>query len=269
MQIEKDWEGICKLPDEVYYSIDSAASQSDLKALLKSYKHYYNAKKGSITTDAMELGKMFHMYVLEPLEFDKTYAVGPQARRNSKEWKAFESENQGKKTIKPDEFQKVKDMYHALEKHKPSSEILNRCTGACSHEQAFFFQGTAESGRKTWCRGKFDALTDDGWLVDLKTMSDADPKGIFWTMKKWMYHVQPAFYCDGLESLDVEIKGFMFVCIETKDNYTPVVYQMGNEFINAGRELYQKGLDKFIDRQPEYADQGYSDKIITLQYPIY
>tara|TARA_R110000824_G_scaffold148463_1_gene318269 strand:- start:1385 stop:2212 length:828 start_codon:yes stop_codon:yes gene_type:complete len=256
-------EGFANISDEDYFSQKEAISQSDIKNVLSSPADYYHMQHTNLDTPAINLGKRFHMLTLEKDRFYERYTGIPKCRKGSKEYKEYQEQHEGKELIKEDDFRTLIRMRMDLELHPEAYRYLHNIK---SREQAFFWNAESAYGHKVWARGKYDFITEDGILCDLKTTSDCSPSSMYWNIKKWKMHIQPAYYIDGLRALGENITGFRFICIETKAPYKVCVYEIDEDFINAGRELYKEGLDKYMRMKPEDYKNGYCGGIVHIRY---
>jgi exodeoxyribonuclease VIII len=92
------------------YHSSAGISKSGLDKINQSPYHYWShyldpqRPPEEPRTSASEMaGTLLHAALLEPDEFAKRYAVGPDVSRATKEWKAFAEANKGRACIKPDQ----------------------------------------------------------------------------------------------------------------------------------------------------------------------
>lgn len=257
-----------KLISSAEYHANDAIGSTLLKSIHnKSLYHAINQEFKS--TPAMELGTLVHQLVLEPESFKKENAIGPEVRRNSKEWKAFEEENEGKKLFKPSEIQEALGIVESLKKHPIASRVL---TGG-EAEYSYFSQDP-ETGLLCKCRPDY---FNGGALIDLKTTSDASFEGFSRQIGNLGYHIQAAFYLDVFNrAMGTTLNEFFFVAVETSAPYAVAVYKLDEAHIEAGRGAYRSALNtyaKYLEEKmnnPE-ADllYGYPCEIQTIQVPYW
>ena len=84
---------------------------------------------------------------------------------------------------------------------------------------------------ETWCRARPDALDPNGLIVDLKTSQDASPDAFARTAATFKYHLQAAWYIDGLHAAGVtpEQTAFAFVVIEKTPPHSVGTYVLDAE----------------------------------------
>lgn len=196
-----------KLSDQDYFN-SPAISQSDLKEILKSPKHFYHKKFVSKEepTFAMRLGSAVHMAVLEPDEFNKKYICTDLDKRT----KAFKDAAYNKIALSRDESETVLGIKSALSQ----SEEINNLLKDAHIEHALFWK---ENGID--CRAKFDAVSDKHKLViDLKTTESAYWNDFRQSIIKYQYDFQCAFYSKGLSVIGKPYD-FLFIAVEKKPPY--------------------------------------------------
>src|SRR5690606_3844366 len=81
------------------------------------------------------------------------------------------------------------------------------------------------------------------YISDLKTTRDVSP-GLFATdAAKMMYHMQMAYYKDGVEQvLGQQVEAVALIALEKKAPYNVAVYWLDDEDIDKGRQWYEFAL---------------------------
>lgn len=93
-----------------------------------------------------------------------------------------------------------------------------------------------------------DFLTDLDFrpvCVDLKTTLSADPKEFARSVAKFGYHMQAAWYLDGLAAYGVEDARFLFVCVEKTAPYPVSVIELDADAIAEGRRRNRAAIDLY------------------------
>ena len=199
------------IPFEDYIRIP-AINQSSLSDLKKSPAHYrYSPRREP--TPALRFGSIVHEGHLEPQLLATKYIVVPEetfasevqtARvragedpyKNVKATKAYKElcreyllQHPGKLQVSLAWFTNVAKMLKNLDAHPVASKLFD--TG---HPEVTIIWSDRNN---RLCKGRIDWLTSDSngnaILVDLKTTEDATS----WTVDKWDYHIQCAFYLRG------------------------------------------------------------------------
>lgn len=231
---------------------------------------YHAINKTYQETPSMLLGRMVHALVLEPETFKNENAIGPEVKtRNSKEWKEFAAENEGKNLFKPSEIGVFKAIADSVLKHPISSRML---TGG--EAEFSYFATDKDTGLLTKCRPDY---FNGGGLIDLKTTADASFEGFSRQIGNLAYHIQAAFYLDVFNSSQgTTIKDFFFVAVETKAPYAVAAYKLDDLHIEAGREAYKNALSQYAKYMEEKMNNpdadvlyGYPCEIQNIQVPYY
>lgn len=256
--------GFADIPDEEYFAAPYASNSFLSRAKQKSFYHaHYERMTGADTsTPAKDFGRNLHLAVLERSRFNDLFVCGPDCRRGTKEWKAFEEEHHGKQILKPDEYDTLIRMVQAIDSHSTASKLLS---GGLS-EQAMFWQDPATG---VMCKGKVDYLKDD-ILTDLKTTTDGSYKAFERDVHKYGYHRQSAFYLDGYFAVtEKRTNIFPHVVIEKSPPFAVSVYLLDDGTLDKGREEYLHLLNqyKFCNETGEWA--GYPDEIQAMALPHY
>lgn len=225
------------------YHAHHAISKSKLDRFAISPWHYhmeYQKKdhyKSKEPTKDMQIGTAIHMAVLEPDLFNKSYALAPDCRRGTKDWKEAESINAGKILLKSDEFDDIISSKNAILNDSIAKELLKN--SIC--EKSFFWTDN-ETGLDCKCRP--DAL--NSWICDIKKTKSTDLHSFQNSALMYRYWVQAPFYLDGVSAATgIEREGFVFICVEDKFPYSVECYMYDEEDISYGREEYKRLLSEF------------------------
>jgi hypothetical protein len=226
-------------------------------------RKYIDGIDDTTETPALLLGKAVHCRILEPAEFGKRFTIAPTIDRRTKDgkekWEKFMQEADGLSVLTREQDTIIEGINNAIYKHPAASYLLG-LTG----ESEIMVNWTDEvSGLP--CRGIFDRLTTSAIIIDLKTTDDASPKGFARSCHKYRYHVQAAFYMDGLQaSRNVTAEGFFFIAVEKSAPYLVGVYYLNAEDLQRGRDQYRKDIEAFQNCLNIDEWQGYGDGIQEL-----
>jgi len=221
-------------------------------------------------TAAMLLGTAVHSCVLELDQWDQRYVAAPEGiDRRTKAGKelfaAWEAEAAGRIVISRSDLDQVHAMARAVYTH-PAAAMLLKLPGNAETTHMWI---DAATGLQCKCRP--DWLTTDGSLiVDLKTTEDASPAGIRKSIANFRYHVQAAWYLDGIErAIGRRPEQFLFVCVEKRAPYACAVYAADAEMIDAGAKQARLDLDTLAVCKAADAWPGYSDQIEPISLPAW
>ena len=255
------------IPIEEYHK-GPGVSKSQLDQFAKSPAHYLASLTAQRKeTAAMRIGSLFHGLVLEPERVK--IAVAPACDKRTKDgkatWEAFCLENAGAEIVTAEEGEMLNGMVNSARAHPAANALLSGpgiAEGSC-------FWHDERSGEL--CRCRPDKYRQDlGIIVDLKSTEDASPKEFARSIAKYNYHMQSAFYQDGVEAATGDfIKGFVFVAVEKKAPYAVAVYQLDMQGVEAGRVEYQRLLLDLADCKASGKFSAYSDRIETISLPAW
>ncbi len=255
------------IPIDQYHRATPGISKSNLDDAHRSIAHYLaglGAERKA--TPAMAFGEAFHARVLEPERFESAFAVSPECDLRTKDGRermtAWRAEHQGAIGIAAEWATSIDSMYDAVVSHP----IAGRLFEGGDAEHSFWWRDR-ETGLTCKCRP--DYLRPDAIAVDLKTAADASPEGFTRAVFNYRYHVQQAFYSDGIASvLGVPLGGFLFVAVEKDPPYAVAVYNLDDFASQRGRLDYQDDLARIkahCDNPGVFT--GYSPTIEEIRLP--
>lgn len=119
------------------------------------------------------------------------------------------------------------------------------------------------------CRIRPDWLSSEGFIVDVKSTTDASESAFANSIVRYRYHVQDAFYSDGVEkALGKKPKGFVFIAVEKTAPYAVGVYIMPENGQELGREAYLQDLASYQKCLETGNWHGYGNgEAVSLQLP--
>lgn len=214
------------------YEDIEAVNISTLRAMGQSPAHYLSAlAQHRASTRAMDLGTATHLLALEPDRAETEIVVWEGGDRRGKAWLDFAAANAGALILKPAELAGPRAMAAAVRTHPVAAELLAQ--GAA--EQTLLWTD-AETGLD--CKGRVDWV-GDGLLVELKTARRADPWAFARQVATLGYHLQWAFYADGLAALTGRTPDVYCVVVESSAPWDVVVYRVSEDTLAVGREQYR------------------------------
>jgi hypothetical protein len=257
------------------YHCLSAISRSALITFGQSPAHFWhnflNPKaQAKAPTPAMLFGAAFHAYVLEPLEYQTKYVEAPTSSKVSKAYRLAEEEaSSNNQVIVPQGTAALcHQLSQALHEHPTAHKILT----TKGFYEATFLATCPHTDLEVKCRA--DCITDSGWVVDLKTTTNASPDAFVKTIANYHYHVQAGFYLDVIEwATGSRPKGFLFVCIEKEAPYAVSVIRASDSMIAAGsrraRNLLNQMADCFNTFGPSQPWPAYDQDIVEVNLPAW
>jgi hypothetical protein len=256
-----------------YHAMTNVVSKSHLDQIARSPLHYWAAyldpnRQPREATPAMAIGSAVHTHVLELSTWDERYVMAPEGidrrtKAGKELWAAFEADAASRTVLSRSDAELVMQMGRAVWSHPAAAFLLGRPGQA---EQTYLWTDEA-TGLECKCRP--DWMTTDGQLiVDLKTTEDASPAGFRKSIGNFRYHVQAAWYLDGIErATGRRPDQFIFVCVEKKPPHVVAVYAASAEMIAAGAITAEADLARLAMCREASEWPGYSNQIETIDLP--
>ena len=233
------------------YHARKEVSSSVLKAALKSPAHLARGWAGKGTkSDAMTLGTAVHTWYLERERFNAEYteeteryqraygthkAGDPKTDEDGEPLTALTCPDGS--VIKGENWKKFQAMTEALSASKESSALLD------GGQVEVSFIGDGERVRP-------DLITSDGWIVDLKTVggsSDLPLTPENFAREYWNngYDVQMYMYDKLVRAAGLDIKGFIFLCVDAKipSGVRLFVFERSSDWWGYGEQRYKRAWE--------------------------
>lgn len=246
------------------YRAVPAAHKSAFDKINKSPAHYkYELDNPQEPTEAMIFGSTFHDSLLLPTEFDKRYVGAPKFDKRTTVGKAaaaaFEAANIGKQMVSPDDMETMRGMTASIKNH---AEAMRHLTAGTSELSCYWL----DEETQVMCKCRPDLLLDGGTIVDIKTTNDASLEEFQRSVAKYRYHVQAAFYLDGIKKFHA-VDSFVFIAVEKKPPYAVAVYVLDEASIDKGREEYRRNLNTYAECIKTGVWPAYPDELQILNLP--
>lgn len=254
------------LSNDEYHEDTNSISRSAIMAFRDSpYKYwarYLNPNRPpKKMTDAMEFGKAFHEFVLEPEEFKKHFVTKPTkvllknvGREKYEEYKKIcaDLEETNMIVLDDEDYLKLVDMRDALMNHPRARELIE----GAMYERSYFWEDE-HSGLMVKARPD---ILHDNLIVDLKTCANASPRAFQYAMIDGGYHIQGAMVREGVNIMESrDIPTIVNIPIEKEYPHSIGVYVIDEFALDEGRMQYKQAL---LDIKNARADNEYPD------YPV-
>lgn len=218
-----------KAVDAVNASFLKSLKTSPLTALNKHYSE----------TEALIFGSIYHKYVLEEHDFQNEYKIFDESKRPeqdktmasnaNKAWKnnlVADAKKKGIEFIKADDLNTVVSMKDQLYENSPfAKKLIEGCMTEVSLYTILNINGVKLSVK---CR--FDGINiAEGYILDLKTASDASPNGFSRDAGKYNYHLQSAFYMFLARMVFKKDFKMYFIAQEKVQPYNSAIYNVSHE----------------------------------------
>ncbi len=254
-------ELVYDLPFDKYLGNRTCISNSGLKKILKSPRHYIadllgyeEEEEDGAEKDHFRFGRAAHMLILEPKKFRELHLVMPEFTGLTKDGKeshrskdALDKKAKWLADVPPEalvltqaEMDSLMLMVENLMAHETAANLLKNgrpeVTGFFTHK---------ETGLRVRIRP--DYLTWDSqqklYISDLKTARDVSA-GMFSTQTANLkYHMQLALYVDGVAQItgqQVEAQGI--IALEKKMPHSCALYWINEDDLAKGRQWYEFAL---------------------------
>ena len=253
--------------NEAYHADTSRVSKSGLDLINKApalyYHRYFGVKNKRKSVEALLFGTGFHTFILEPEKIETDLAVEPLFRGVGSQAKKtdWRDMNSDKTIITKEQHIHILGMRTAIQSHPIASKLLEN--GVSEEEFNWIDKLT---GVKCKCRTDF--RTSNGYILDLKSAKDASNYGFQKQARQHRYHVQDAFYSDGVSDSGETVKGFIFIAVEKEPPYLVNVFKYNDYERDLARDIYRQDLRVYNECKETDSWPGYEEKIheLTVEY---
>ena len=219
-----------------YHGRKTHLSSTNIRTFKKNKKQFEYSLTHDLVkqTKAMADGTAVHAFFLERDKFDTDFVIKPaDMRLNTKAGKEWALEHQSKIIIDSELGNNLYEMEKSF--MDSPAKLIYDIKGQT--ELSYFWDDLGTIKGK--CRP--DWISDDGeTVVDVKTTTDASPRGFQKSISTWGYHLQLGWYIRGLRKLGLPVEQFIFIAIEKTAPFCVGVYRADQEMINfAMKELDQ------------------------------
>jgi exodeoxyribonuclease VIII len=202
----------------------------------------------------MKLGSLTHCAVLEPDELSSRYGIClPRNTKAGKEM-AAEMEAAGIEAVTASEMEQAIAMAGSVRSHQAAAALLRDGKA----EQSFWWDDTPTGLR---CKCRPDWYTGNT-IVDLKTTTDASPKGFARSVAQWRYAIQQNHYLAGTFA-----ERFVFIAVEKTYPYAVGVYELDEAAALYGETERRNNLQTIADCRAISEWPGYGNTIQPLSLP--
>lgn len=212
-------------------------------------------------SDAMLKGSMFHDLCLLPDTYHETYLVGPTVKRNTKAWKKYQEDNPDKVLVTSGMSDDVHRMRDSLMENPSIRPILEADT--ILRETSLW---VPDPGTGLLTKARPDIIVD-GVIYDLKSSIAPWVDAFDYSVKKYDYDMQSAFYQDACAWNGMQIDDFKFLVVGSKPPWLTAIYNLSEERVAYGRERYRYALDeleRYFMSDDQWDGLPYAREVVTL-----
>jgi hypothetical protein len=203
-------------------------SSSDIKNALRSPAHAKAMREGGVQTDAMRLGTLRHMLLLEPERFEREFWIRPDGLKfNTKEGIAWKKEHaaeiEGREECDRREWMQAVAWCARIKEH-PLWPLFE---GAVA-ERSWYWDDE-ETG--LFCKARTDLfveLEDKCIVADLKSTNDASPDAFARKSFNLGYHVSAAHYIAGVQAVTGKPVAFYLIAAEYQQPFEVNWYKVAS-----------------------------------------
>ncbi|WP_141735924.1 PD-(D/E)XK nuclease-like domain-containing protein [Oligoflexus tunisiensis] len=236
--------GLVKLDEAaaVYrYAIDHLGDESESKAL--------------------RIGKALHCKMEGT--FEHLYIDGPDAARNTKIWKEFESSHPNKVCLQPDEVEAVENMKKAVDAYRPAQTILSQP----GRNEVSFYWIDPRTGCLCKCRPDW-VSADLKTVVDFKTAREVLHHEFQSDAYKHRYFVSAAMTIDGIyRTTGIKPERYIFLAVRSTPVHLVATYDATADEIALGRGFIRRNLSFLRRCQASGSWPGLPEEILPLGLP--
>lgn len=227
---------------EEEYRAHPGVNHSTLKYFARGAAHANLVQKKKVKeTDAMRLGTLVHLMVLEPHLVEEQVAVTPEVNRRTKAGKEelakFRDQNKGRMTYTADEYAQAEAMAESARSHPAAKALLDDLAYA---EVERYWRDDVFGIE---CKCKIDGVTTGRRMLDVKTTIDASPSAFSRAIFNNYYHTQAAWYMFGNGvSQGPPAESYSIIAIEKTEPFDVVVYDLSKQSVDLGMKQVMEWL---------------------------
>lgn len=256
--------------NKMYHQDTTRVSKSGLDLIAKAPAYYYAKyldpnRLPEERTEALINGSAAHSLILEASTFAHQFIVQPKFSGTGSVAKRaeWEERNSDKEIISLKTYNMITRMRDAVMAHPIARELLSSGEAEKTFKWDDALTGAPCKSRQDWWN------SPNKLIVDLKSTEDASEEAFQKSAFKYRYHVQSALYIDGARASGLDPQGFVFIAVEKKPPYLVNVFYADEEFIEAGRQAYQRDLELYTHCVRSGVWPGYEVAIKPLSLPTW
>jgi hypothetical protein len=263
-------------PPGIYFDVPFAEyrewagiNQSSLRHALRSMLHYRWNKDNPEEDDkeCFRFGRLTHCGKLEPVELLARYVVMPAfeldpefaenerpklTKRYKEKVSEFHRVNAEKEIVDSAWYSQLLGILRALEGNRRAREWMS-AEGPVEVSIVWHDEATG-----LLCKARLDKWDEAGRRVpDLKTTEDGSTFDR--SVAKWFYHLQGAFYTDGIRTLTGHEHTFCPIAVEKHAPFGCRAAPLSENAIVGGRSLYRRLLRGIAECERTGIWPGYED----------
>jgi exodeoxyribonuclease VIII len=214
------------------------------------------------------VGGCTHTATLEPLKLDDEYAVKPESiDGNSSRTNYYKAAFQEMQDHAPDKRWLTKSDYETCLRMADSARE-HPLLQTYLDDPDTIIEGTGYFGYEgAECKVRPDLFnTRSGVVIDLKTTQEGDPKGFGYSVRKYGYDFQTAFYMEGLRRMGYNPTQFIYLCVEKSAPYLTSAYEIDLTQVSRMKVKMGEACRTWVKCMESGVWPGYGDHVQTLSF---
>lgn len=258
-------DNICieNMPNSEYHNGNEVSKSTLDMAAADLFKPNWarNCPQDEEKIKTFDFGDAMHAICLEPDRLKTEFVTLPPLNLRTNQGKAdkiaFIKEHEGMKILTDDEYKQLNLMFESVMAHLPARTLIE----AEGVAEGSYFWTDETTGLDCKCRPdkRIGSL-----LVDVKTTPSL--LKFNYSVDDFRYHVQDAWYCDGVRRFSDSPVRMEFLVIQKTieiGRYPVMVVKLPPEAIEYGRALYREDLNRYA----EFLNAG--EPIETQELPMH
>ena len=241
------------------YCAHGGLNASTLKALVNGTPAdcLWAAGRPQNDTSSMAVGRLTHSMIFEADKVKEEFALFDDGTRRGAKWEAFKKRHANRTILNAKEWGDAETMAVAVLKSKAAQSVLG---GGAGEVSAFWDRNGIQ------CKARTDYYVPGKVILDLKTSAyPVSPQAFPSTCVKYGYHLQAAFYVDGIFRLTKERLPFIFIAVESFPPHKVSVMRASDRFLAKGEEEVNRTVDIYRRCRETNNWPGYEDKVVELE----
>ncbi len=232
---------VLDMPEEDYHS-QSALSASGMKVLLKSPKHFQQARRVRVEKAEFDVGHAVHARILgvgmpvAQIPAHLLSADGGVRSNAAKEWVA-EARAAGQIPLKPAVYERVVQASDAVLMHPKARRLLE----LPGDSEVSMFATDPLTGVRL--RGRADRIAG-AQILDVKSMVDITTRSLLRVVNDYGYDLQAEAYRFLYELVKGEVaEPVVLICTEKEPPYDVRVVRLGDDWIDGGWRKLRRAIE--------------------------
>jgi hypothetical protein len=201
------------------------------------YANSFDPERERSESRALVFGSATHKIILEEEDFFDEFYVQPVVNKRTKagkeELEALAIEMAGKEGISPEEYETMRGMRDAVNKHPLACEFLYQDEDAIVESSSWW----VDEETNLIQRSRSDMRTND-YLIDYKTAVACDREAFARSCANFGYHQQVSHYLEGERVVsNAQHNRFVFIMQAKTKPYDVGVYMLTDEAMDLGRRM--------------------------------